>query len=179
MIEHEWFTRAPSDTRVLKIIIWVWKSQLLPCMHSNFFNKCRNRTCFCMKSEWEIGHIESSYSERLRTFPPATAAAEGESGKHEQVCQVATFCLTYSQRMWPHLHVSEKDSRSPSGNLEHELWTGQFFPVVRILFFLTPGRKNHIPAPRKNENVSFSASVWGNSILHNKGGKELASPEHV
>ena len=24
-----------------------------------------------MKSEWEIGHIESSYSGRQRTFPPA------------------------------------------------------------------------------------------------------------
>ena len=30
--------------------------------------------------------------------------------------QVTTFCLTYSQRIWRHLHVSGKDSRSPSGN---------------------------------------------------------------
>ena len=33
-----------------------------------------------------------------------------------QSCQLATFCLTYSQRMGHHLHVCEKDGRSPSCN---------------------------------------------------------------
>ena len=33
-----------------------------------------------------------------------------------QGCQVATFCLTWSQQMWRQLHVSEKDSRSSSVN---------------------------------------------------------------
>ena len=39
--------------------------------HSTSFNKCRNMTFFGMKSEWEIGHNESSYSGRQKTFPPA------------------------------------------------------------------------------------------------------------
>ena len=33
-----------------------------------------------MKSEWEIRYIESSYSGRLRTFPPATAGAKAVAG---------------------------------------------------------------------------------------------------
>ena len=37
-----------------------------------------------MKSEWDIGYIESSYSERLRTFPPATAVAGGISILHNK-----------------------------------------------------------------------------------------------
>ena len=31
--------------------------------HRNFFNKCRNRTSFCMKSEWGIVYIDSSQRE--------------------------------------------------------------------------------------------------------------------
>ena len=33
-----------------------------------------------MKSEWEIGYIESSYSGKLRTFPPATPRGEVVAG---------------------------------------------------------------------------------------------------
>ena len=33
-----------------------------------------------------------------------------------QGCHMATFHLTYSERMGRHLHVSKKESRSPSGN---------------------------------------------------------------
>ena len=51
---------------------------------------------------------------------------------------------------------------------------------VRILYFSSyQGRKYHIRVFEPKAKVVLSARVWWNSILHNKGGKELASPEHM
>ena len=45
-----------------------------------------------MKSEWEIGYIESSYSGRLRTFPPATVE------RPRQTLEMFDFRFTFLRR---------------------------------------------------------------------------------
>ena len=44
-----------------------------------------------MKSEWEIGYIESSYSRRLRTFPSAVA-------EPRQTYEMFDFRFTFLRR---------------------------------------------------------------------------------
>ena len=45
-----------------------------------------------MKSEWEIGYIESSYSRGLRTFPPAS------SRRPRQTLEMFDFRFTFPRR---------------------------------------------------------------------------------
>ena len=66
MIEHDWFTSAQNHHLSLK-------KSIAPLVTHSTFLISAGIGPFCMKSEWEIGHIESSYSGRQRTFPPATA----------------------------------------------------------------------------------------------------------
>ena len=63
--------------------------------HSTFYNKCRNWTFLCMKSEWEIEYIESSYFGRLRTFSPGTAGGLAKRSKR------SIFDSLFYAEKWP------------------------------------------------------------------------------
>ena len=68
--------------------------------------------------EFRFGAAGSRAAEQVPVIERSACAIVSSAvlGGYGQGCQMATFCSTYSKRMWRHLHVSEKDSRSPTGN---------------------------------------------------------------
>ena len=68
-----------------------------------------------MKSEWEVGHIELSYSGRQRTFPPVAAGGKVGAGGRTTGIKLASPQLMFATLAFG-LGV----------NL-HELWAVQVF----------------------------------------------------
>ena len=67
--------------------------------------------------QWKIWQERRVESARFPRFSGLAARGEGrDAASRRQGCHMATFHLTYSERMGRHLHVSKKESRSPSGN---------------------------------------------------------------
>ena len=125
--------------------------------HNPSFNKCRNRTFFGMKSEWEIGHIESSYSERQRTFLPLWIRRSSSARRD------TTFFL----------RAPRYDILQPSGEIRHSSsarWDSTFFirtarcdvvPLSRRLAQLQ--NKHNIPAKDELDiSVQFRVMLYIN-----------------
>ena len=93
MIEHEWFTSAQNHHPSLK-------KSIAPLLHIVIFltfNKCRNRTFFCMKSEWGIVYIDSSQGE-TKYFSSRWSGRKSSSGRPRQTLEKFDFRFTFLRR---------------------------------------------------------------------------------